>query len=85
MKRLLGVPRRSSLPRDLAGATVPAIRSTLVITTVALVAFAFRVGGFKFAKIKSVAEENWSLFLLVFAGIFVWEYWHQRAKRNRAK
>jgi hypothetical protein len=56
-----------------------------VITTVALVAFAFRVGRFQFAKIKSVAEENWSLFLLVFAGIFVWEYWHQRAKRNRAK
>jgi hypothetical protein len=59
-----------------------AVRSTLVITAVALVVAAARSGDFRWSVTTRLAWAHRGEFALVFAGLVIWESWVARAKRR---
>lgn len=70
--------------KDAAYAVLRALRALLVIAAVALGVAAIRDGGVNWPKLVRLAEFNRTLFVFVFLGLCVWEFWYRRAKRRHA-
>ena len=75
---------RHSVLNDAAVAVRRALRSLLVIAAVVLVVTAIREGGVNWPKLMRLAVFNRTLFLLVFVGLCVWEFWYRRTKRHHS-
>jgi len=76
-------PARYSGAKVAALTTLRALRSIVVIIAVVCVVVAFRDGEFIWAQVPRVVALNRTLFVMTFLGLWVWEYWFLRAKRNR--
>ena len=61
-----------------------AVRSTLVISAVAVVTAVARSGDFRWSGMARLAWAHRGEFALVFAGLVIWESWVARAKRRGA-
>ena len=75
---------RHPVLNDAAFAVLRALRSLLVIVAVVLLVAAVRDGGVNGPKLMRLAVHNRTLFILVFLGLCVWEFWYRRAKRHHA-
>jgi hypothetical protein len=69
---------------DAAVALVRALRSLIIIAVVALAISAARNGSLGWPKLAQVVVLNRTLFVMVFLGLSVWEFWYRRAKRHHA-
>ena len=76
--------RRPAAVKDGVWTVLRAVRSTLVIGAVTVLLVAAREGGFHWNRIKGLAQQNRTLFVMVFFAVLIWDYWFQRAKRQRA-
>ena len=56
----------------------------VVILAVVFIILAVRDGGFQWSRIPEVFALNRVLFVMTFVGLWVWEYWIVKAKRDRA-
>ena len=61
-----------------------ALRSTLVITAVAVTLFSVRHHGLSVAEISRVAVRYSPLWLMVFVGLLIWDYWSEH-RRGRGR
>ncbi|MGH7956536.1 MAG: hypothetical protein ACREH8_05950 [Opitutaceae bacterium] len=59
------------------------MRSMVVIFAVALAIAAIRDGGINWSKAAQVLASNRSLLVMVFLGLWVWEHWSLKTRRNR--
>jgi len=84
MNAIRGKPLQPSAPRDFVVAGLYALRSTLVAGSVALIILAIREREIPWAKLGRVAADYRTLLAMVFLGLWIWGYWFQRAKRQRA-
>lgn len=80
---LLAPSTRPRTIRTIGSVTIRALRSTLVITVVALTVFAVRERSFDLPTLLRVVQDNQATFLLVFAAAWIWRYW--RVQRETAK
>ena len=75
---------RHPVLNDVAYAVLRAFRSLLVIVAVVLLVAVIRDGGVDGPKLMRLVVHNRTLFILVFLGLCVWEFWYRRAKRHHA-
>ena len=61
-----------------------AVRSTIIIATVAIVIFAIRRGGIRLPELKALVILNRTLLAMIFFGVLIWDYWFQRAKSRQS-
>ena len=61
-----------------------AVRSTLVISAVAVLAAAARSGDFSWSRITRLAWAHRVEFAIILMGLVVWEFWRARAIRRGA-
>ncbi|HEY0968485.1 MAG TPA: hypothetical protein VGD88_13925 [Opitutaceae bacterium] len=74
--------QRHSLPKILILVTTSALRSTLVITLVAVAVFALREQVFDGPTLLRVTRDHQLLFILVFVASWIWRFW-QAQRTNR--
>ena len=65
---------------DAMWAGLRALRSVVVVTTVALIVALVRDGNIHWPKFGRMLALHWPLFLAVFVGLFVWEFWNRRTR-----
>ncbi len=83
MASLHNPTQRRDLPKILILVTTSALRSTLVITVVAVAVFALREQVFDGPTLLRVARDHHLLFILVFVASWTWRFWQaQRANRR---
>jgi len=61
-----------------------ALRSIVIVASVALLLSSVRSGDWSWQNVVRVAVHYRTAFLAVFLGLFVWELWYRRAKRHHA-
>jgi hypothetical protein len=69
---------------DAGAATFRALRSIVVVMAVALIVRSVLDGGINWSKLARMVVHNRVLFIMVFLGLMVWEFWHRRTKRHHA-
>ena len=62
-------------------ALLRAARSTVVIVAIALTLFALRHSALSFSEIRRLAVHYSPLWMAVFVGLMVWEYYFDRKRR----
>ena len=70
--------------KDASVAVLRALRSLLIIGGVALVIGAVFNGGLSWSNVVHLAAVNRTVFVAVFLGLCVWEFWYRRAKRTHS-
>jgi hypothetical protein len=73
---------RQPVLADLGWTALRAFRSLVVIGVVALGLAVIRDGAASWPKIARIASLNRTLFLVLFLGLWVWEFWYRRARRQ---
>jgi hypothetical protein len=66
--------------RPFVRALLRSLRSTVVIFVVTEIAYCIFHGGFNSRNLSEVVLFYYGAGILVFAGLFVWEYWGSRAR-----
>ena len=64
-------------------ALLRALRSTIVIAAIALTLFALRHSALTIAEIRRLAVHYSPLWVVVFFGLLIWEYWFERSRRRQ--
>ena len=84
MNSVRGERLRHPVLNDVAFAVLRAFKALLVIVAVVLLVAAVRDGAVDGPRLLRLVVLNRTLFVLVFLGLCVWEFWYRRAKRHHA-
>lgn len=82
VRSLRGQRLQYPLLNDAAWAALRALRSIVVVTAVALVVAVVRDGSIHWPKFARMVALNRTLFVAVFLGLFIWEFWYRRTGRH---
>jgi hypothetical protein len=77
--------RHSFLFRHAAWSTLIALRSTIVIVAIPLLALVIRDGGWKWYKLRQMVIPNYPFAIMVFLGAWIWSFWFRRANKSVVK
>ena len=70
-------------PANVGAALVRALRSTVIISAIAIAIFALRRGTLRWVDLEFIAIRYWPLGVAVFFFVLFWDLWFRRTKRPR--
>jgi hypothetical protein len=76
--------RHSLLLRRSAWATLIALRSTIVILAIPLLALVIRDHGWKWYELRKVVLPNYPFAAMVFLAAWIWSFWFRRTAQDES-